>query len=258
VCMPVERGGPPLLARLGRDRAKQKKRLNSLMRFVGLGVEPSYHSLAAHRGRVLARHGVGRVIDVGANVGQYAGGLRAAGYTGEIVSFEANPAAAAGLRAAAESDPGWRAEGVALGAVDGVLDLHVTVDSLSTSLLTPAAGDTYEFMAEAPQSVRVDVRPLDAFELTADGVATLLKLDVQGYELEVLAGAAATLAQVSAVECELSLVPLYDGQALVEDVVAHLRAAGLRPICLTRGFTDPASHEVIQLDGIFLRDGSAG
>jgi FkbM family methyltransferase len=225
---------------------------------MGLHVEPTYHSLAAHRGRVLAGCGIRRVIDVGANVGQYAAGLRSAGYTGEIVSFEANPEAAAGLRAAAESDRGWRAEGVALGAVDGVLDLHVTVDSLSTSLLAPSARGTYEFMAEAPEHVTVDVRPLDAFNLTGDGVPTLLKLDVQGYELEVLAGAAATLARVSAVECELSLVPLYDGQALVEDVVTHLRAAGLHPICLARGFTDPVTHEVVQLDGIFVRDRSSG
>lgn len=216
-------------------------------------MEPEYHSLAAHRSRIVADAGIARVIDVGANVGQYACALRHAGYEGDILSFEANPAAASRLRQAAAGDERWTIEGVALGSEPGSMPLHVTVDSLSTSLLVPSADEQYAFMAEAPESVVVEVRTLDSFHLSEDGSCTLLKLDVQGYELEVLRGAASTLAEVTAVECELSLAQIYEGQALIEDVVAHLRAAGFRPVCLSRGFTDPTSHEVIQVDGLFLR-----
>src|SRR4051812_5942223 len=201
--------GSMLTQALRGDRTARRLLAASLFGRVGLDVAPTYHSLADHRARVLTVHGIGRVIDVGANVGQYASGLRRAGYSGEIVSFEANPAAAGELRSAADGDPRWRAESVALGAGNGELELHVTVDSLSTSLLDPSAADVYGFMTETPQTLTVEVRPLDAFALTADGVATLLKRDVQGYELEVLKGAADTLARVAAVECELSLVPLY-------------------------------------------------
>ena len=222
---------------------------------LGLQVEPAYHSLEQQRRRILECRAVGRVIDVGANVGQYAGELRHAGYRGEIVSFEANPVAAGELEARAAGDRRWSVEGVALGSRPATTRLHVTVDSLSTSLLSPSADGQYAFMSEEPDQVDVEVRTLDSFALTRDDVPTLLKLDVQGYELEVLRGAAATLAGVCAVESELSLVPLYEGQALVEDVVGHLRAAGFHPVCLSRGFTDPTTHEVIQVDGLFVRGG---
>jgi len=221
---------------------------------LGLQIEPAYHGLAAHRRASLANLGITRVVDVGANVGQYAGALRRAGYAGDIVSFEANPAAARRLQLAAAGDRRWRIESMALGPEPGSTKLHVTVDSLSTSLLAPTADTQYAFMIEAPESVVVEVRTLDSFLLTKDKAPTLLKLDVQGYELEVLRGASKTLEEVAAVECELSLVPLYEGQALIEDVVGHLRAAGFRPVCFPRGFTDPTSHEVIQVDGLFLRD----
>lgn len=245
-----------LTTRLSHARRSRLKELaGATLGPLGLQVEPEYHSLAAHRRRILEGLAIARVIDVGANVGQYAGALRRDGYVGDIVSFEANPTSASELELNAAGDRRWRVEGVALGPEPGSTRLHVTVDSLSTSLLAPTADEQYEFMAEASGSTPVEVRTLDSFALVGDGTPTLLKLDVQGYELEVLRGAVRTLGEVAAVECELSLVQLYDGQAMIEDVVGHLRAAGFRPVCLSRGFTNPTSHEVIQVDGLFLRGG---
>jgi FkbM family methyltransferase len=78
-------------------------------------------------------------VDVGANVGQYAESLRDMGYHEQIVSFEVNPDAAALLRQAAAGDATWRVEGYALGALPGSSELHLTVDSMSTSLLKPGS-----------------------------------------------------------------------------------------------------------------------
>lgn len=235
------------------DRSTRKAAIDSAFRRVGLRAEPRYHMLDAHRRALLRDQHITRVLDVGANVGQYARSLRSDGYVGDIVSFEPNPSAAAALVQTAAGDARWHIEPVALGSTAGSLRLHVTVDSLSTSLLAPNAEYGYGFMDEVQEEVEVEVKLLDDINTSVSGSATLLKLDVQGFELEVLRGAERTLQSVAAVECELSLVPLYHGQALIEDVVAHLRHAGLHPVCLVRGFTDPKTHEVVQVDGLFVR-----
>ncbi|MEO7071319.1 MAG: hypothetical protein ABI131_12610 [Nostocoides sp.] len=50
-----------------------------------------------------------------------------------------------------------------------------------------------------------------------------------------------------------SLRPAYEGSALLEKVIGHLRSAGFLPITLTRGYADPGSHDVFQMDGLFAR-----
>ncbi|MBK7274480.1 MAG: FkbM family methyltransferase [Actinomycetales bacterium] len=212
--------------------------------------------LAAHRGAAYS-HALDRPCpDVGANTGQYAKALLASGYQGLVTSLEPNPRAAKELRATAAGRPAWTVHEVALTSSEGRMTLHVTDDSQSTSLLVPTAD--YAFM-QKNHEVEVDTQTLDAFgpfASPADAKGLLLKMDVQGFEGDVLRGAARTLESCSVVECELSTVELYAGQALMEEVIAQLRRAGLFPVALVRGFTDPTSHNVIQYDGIFARSGS--
>ena len=82
-----------------------------------------------------------------------------------------------------------------------------------------------------------------------------LKLDVQGSELSVLRGAERTLERVEVVETELSLVELYEGQALLPDVYAHLTQRGFGIWFLEPVFRDSSSGELLQLDGLFARRG---
>lgn len=233
------------------DRDARRRWVSSVFGKVGLAVEPTYHGLAAQRAAILSERAVGCVVDVGANTGQYATDIRSHGYEGPIVSFEANPLVTPLLQRKAALDPRWVTHGCALGAQAGRMPLNITVDSLSSSLLQPS-DDRYAFMAPARSQPTVAVRTLDSFDLDAHGPLHI-KLDVQGFELEVLRGAAATVGRAVSVECELSLTPLYRGQALIEDVTGLLRKAGFAPIGFHRGFTDPDSHYVQQVDGLFLR-----
>jgi FkbM family methyltransferase len=204
------------------------------------------------RARVLAAQGVGLVLDVGANTGQYAGHLRAERYAGRIVSFEPAGAAFATLAAAAQGDSRWEARRCAVGATAGTLELRTYEDSRHNSGLAPSPGRP---MPPVQSVESVPVVALDALRddawTPADAIA--LKIDVEGLEGAVLDGAADLLTCVRVVEIELSTIPLNDGQPLLPEIATRLYAAGLRLTSLRPIWTDPASGALVQADGIFER-----
>jgi hypothetical protein len=82
----------------------------------------------------------------------------------------------------------------------------------------------------------------------------MLKLDVQGFEGTVLAGATETIGQFAAAQMELSYVPLYDGQWLANDVTELLTKHGYELWMFdSAAMYDPESGRLLQSDGIFVR-----
>ncbi len=228
---------------------------------LGLHVTRIDNTLPFKRRRLLEEHAVDVVLDVGANVGGYVAELRRHGYGGRIVSFEPIAAAWAELERRHGGDARWRGVHTALGERDGSAELHVAGNVVSSSLRAVTARSVQAAAATATARVeRISVARLDSLRgrLLAPGERALLKIDVQGFEREVLAGARDTLAQVVALELELSLVELYAGQALLPEMMALAAQLGFRPVWLERGFKDPASGHLLQMDGLFLLDVSAG
>ena len=208
------------------------------------------------RRSVLERYGISVVVDVGANTGQFGRTVRAEGYRGRIVSFEPVADAFDELARRAARDPAWDCRRLALGDRDGVAEIHVAGNSVSSSLLTVL--DRHVAAAPGSRTARTESVPIACLDSVAGEVlpvagAAYLKLDVQGAELAVLRGAEANLARVAAIEAELSLVPLYEGQPLFAEVVRRLDAAGFALVSVEQGFTDPATGELLQLDGLFVR-----
>jgi hypothetical protein len=80
-----------------------------------------------------------------------------------------------------------------------------------------------------------------------------LKIDVQGYEKQVLEGAPRVLGSCRAVIAEMSLLPLYEGQVLAKELWNQLTEQGFEPWSLEPGFRHPATGRMLQLDGIFVR-----
>ena len=196
------------------------------------------------------------VLDVGANDGQYGSLLRRNGYSGKIISFEPLLSAFSNLTRISERDPAWKAHNIALGSEAGYCDINVSKNSASSSLLLML--DAH--LRNAPQSQyigkeRIQVETLDkAVRLENDDIA-MLKVDTQGFERQVLEGAAETLKNVSLIECELSLVPLYGGQDLIMPMLDFIQGKGFRPVSFERVFSDPTSGYALQVDGIFCRKG---
>lgn len=210
----------------------------------------------------LAHHGVDLVVDVGANDGGYARGLREGGYAGPILSLEPLTSAHARLEARAAGDDQWFvAPRMALGDSARELDIHIAGNSTSSSLLDMGAAHR----DAAPESSyvgseRVMVRRLDQVRHPAidTAQAMFLKVDVQGFEMPVLRGAQGLLERIRGIQLELSVIELYAGQELHRAVVDHLARQGFGLWNLIPGFADPASGRMLQYDGVFFRDPAPG
>jgi FkbM family methyltransferase len=201
------------------------------------------------------------VFDVGANIGQYGLSLRKCGFTGRIVSFEAIPSVHARLSAVAAADGDWIvAPCCALGRAPGEARINVAGNSVSSSLLSmhdahlKAAPDSRYLASETVRLERLDdiARPL----LPKDG-RLFLKVDTQGYEEEVLAGADLVLKSVSAMQLELSVVPLYRGAPGLRRILELCEGLGFQLHGLIPGFYEEKSGRLLQMDGLFLRNGTS-
>ena len=205
----------------------------------------------------LNRFGVDLVLDVGANVGQFASELRSVGYRGNLVSYEPLSGAHRALLAAASRDAKWRVHPrCAIGDHDGEINFNIAGNSVSSSVLpmmeshsSAAEGSAY-VGAETVPIYRLDsVVPMD---LAGSG-RPFLKIDTQGSEWQVLDGAGKTLARVQGVLCELSLVALYQGQRLWMDLIHRLENEGFVLWSIQQGFTDPRDGRTLQIDATFFR-----
>jgi FkbM family methyltransferase len=172
------------------------------------------------------------------------------------VSFEPLSSAFAALCAAATNDRAWECVNLALGNHDGTALIGVSRDLVSSSLLPVTNGYTRSIPGgTSVEQQRVRTARLDSI---ASGYWSRddcihLKLDVQGYEKEVLLGANLTLAQVVSLEVEMSLVELYRGQPLLDDMVGMLQGFGYALVWIQPLYIDPSSGYLWQVEGLFAR-----
>jgi FkbM family methyltransferase len=238
------------------SRAHFYAAVQGILRKIGLNITRASNTLDYKRRFLLQRCGVDVVLDVGANVGQYVRRLRSMGYSSRVVSFEPIRAAYEQLSIIAKVDPRWECFHLALGGSDSEMSLNISRDLVSSSLLPVSE----RYVRAVPNGVRIDRETVRLVRLDSLSGKLLrpderahLKLDVQGYELEVLLGATDTLKHVYSIESEMSLVPLYKGQYLIADIVQFLNGRGFDLIWLERGFIDPHSGYLLQVDGLFQR-----
>jgi FkbM family methyltransferase len=146
----------------------------------------------------------------------------------------------------------------ALGNRDGEAEFRVSQSLASSSVLRMLESHVDAFPRTGCTETRtVPIRRLDTVrpELGITGDA-LLKLDVQGFELEVLQGAVETLPAVRHVLVEISVVPLYRGAPLFEGIFDFLRDHGLRFVAPLEELAHPATGRLLQFDALFSRPGS--
>ncbi|WP_332658254.1 FkbM family methyltransferase [Brevundimonas sp.] len=209
---------------------------------------PSYQAQQA-----LADSRIDSVIDVGANRGQYASEVRRSRPDVAIHSFEPLPEPFEVLARAAAADPRRSAYNVALGRTAAIQRMMISRNDESSSLLpTHAALTDSAPQTEAVGVIDVEVRTLDSYG-PGLGDRLFLKVDAQGYESEVIAGAGDVLKRALYVQLEVSLTPLYEGAPRPFEILKTMDEAGFVIHTLTPVFSDRRSARLMQADVLFSR-----
>lgn len=192
------------------------------------------------------------VVDGGSNRGHTVARLRQAFPESTIHAFEALPDLARSIRARFADDARLVVHGAALGAEGGSIRFHRNRSDVTSSVLTPSAlkrryqGDN----VDPVEDVEVVVLPLrDAVAEPID----VLKLDLQGFEIEALRGLGERLAEVRVLLTEVEFAPLYDGQPLFGDVDVFLRRAGFRLFHLYDVWSHP-DGQITSGDAIYVNE----
>jgi FkbM family methyltransferase len=213
--------------------------------------------LAAVEHRAALSRPLNTVIDIGANRGQFSLAARAAAPKSNIVAFEPLEAPANTFRTVFQSDSGTRLVQAAIGESSALQLMHVSARDDSSSLLEITALQEEIFPGTKEASITtVKVGPLAEFvDRNEIKSPALLKLDVQGFELQALEGCRSLITSFDYVYCECSFVELYSGQALAPKVVQWLSERGF-PLCGVFNTSFDGRGQPIQADFLFSRNGA--
>ena len=224
----------------------------------GFDIIPSYYVKHPILLRLehIAGSGYDLVLDVGANTGQFAKEIRYNGYKQKIISFEPLDECFKVLSEAAKNDPLWEVSHHALGEKPEQLSINISENRYSSSILNIG---TSHLEAEPKSQVyttqEISVICLDDIYsgICSPSDKVFFKIDTQGYELKVLSGAEKCLKNISGLQVEMSLRVLYDSQPLFYDIYNYLTNYGFKLVSLEPSFIDASTHELLQVDGLFLR-----
>jgi len=209
---------------------------------------------------VLEQNAIDLVLDVGANLGQFGSQLRQSSkYRGRIVSFEPVRHVYEQLRSRAAADPLWEAHCMALGSRNATAEINVSSESDFTSFLPLERYATEQFNnhPSTAGTEMVEVRRLeDVLGEVAPGwedARIFLKLDTQGYDLEVFAGLGSAVGSMRILLSELSLIPVYAGMPHLTESIARYEEAGFGIVGMYPVSREASTRCVIEFDCLMVR-----
>ncbi|MBL8995225.1 MAG: FkbM family methyltransferase [Spirochaetia bacterium] len=194
-------------------------------------------------------------LDVGANSGQSVRLFRDMFPKAHIHSFEPLADLAENIRAQFAGDSRLTVHQTALGAKKETASIQRSAYSQSSSLLemNPLHRRHFPHTSKTHRET-IDVQTLDDLWPTLGAKKeVLLKIDVQGFEKFVLQGARRSLRHIRIIIVEVSLIPLYRGEAMAEEIHRSLLKEGFHYAGSFDQLLSPIDGEILQQDAIYIK-----
>jgi FkbM family methyltransferase len=227
-------------------------RIKKIIRQFGFDINDEINTKTA----LLSEHDINVVLDVGANTGQYGMRSRIDGYQGKIISFEPLASAFAELCRKAKQDSLWLTSRSALGDYDGKTVINVSKKSVFSSILERSSLLAKNHPdSDYLEKEQITIAKLDTIfqEYCQPEDNIFLKIDTQGYEKNVLAGASNSLDKITGLQLEVSLKErLYQGELLMQDVIDFLAKKGFTLVSL-EPLHGMLKSDLLQADALFFR-----
>lgn len=243
-------------------RTALKKILDNLLHPVGLNIERYFgKDLALKKLVQLAKeNNIDLLIDVGANTGQFTLKMIEAGFDKQVISFEPLSSAYPALMKNASLYNNWKVfDKCAIGDMDGEIQINISLNSHSSSILQI----NKEHTDAAPSAAFIDkemvaIKKLSSISSEFNSFKRiLLKIDTQGFEKNVIAGAEELIKEkVKIIQLEMSLLPLYEGVMPFEEMVKYLDKLNFKPLFYSPGYIDRTTEQIQQIEGYFIKNDS--
>jgi FkbM family methyltransferase len=202
-------------------------------------------------------YGVDFVIDVGANKGQSGLEYRQFGFEGPILSLEPIEYLFKELQSNAGGDPKWKTRQIAAGSKRGSATINVSGGHAGASSLRTM---TDNVLRNAPdqavvrqEEIQVDTLHNILTDVYPTGSRAFAKIDVQGFENEVLSGLAGSEQKLAGIQIEGSLISNYDGETLLIEMIPRIYAMGFALVKIEEAWGNPKTREIYQLNAVFFR-----
>lgn len=195
------------------------------------------------------------VLDIGANVGQFALAISYLLPEAKIYSFEPLPECFEELIFKIKNNSNIEVFNVALGDESGSLSFRRNAHNFSSSFLEMANLHMTAFPESAKSEMtEVNIERLDDFAKNLEiKESCLVKIDVQGFEDKVLNGGMETICKASIIIIETSFYTLYENQPLFDDIYLTLKRHKYLYTGAFNSLKDPNSGQILQEDSIFVK-----
>jgi FkbM family methyltransferase len=197
------------------------------------------------------------IFDIGANVGEFAGAMELLFPGATIFSFEPLPQCYSALEQRMRNYPHFKGFNMGLAESSGEKSIFLSSSAPSSSFRPMAQlhKDAFPF-SKGSQEVKVKIERLDDVMRTISYEGpTLIKIDVQGFEDQVIKGGLETVRRADTLIVETSFRTLYEGQPLFGDIYELVRDQGFQFVGIQDSLSDHRDGQVLQIDSVFEKLG---
>ncbi len=227
-----------------------------IIKFIKNKIKDKLNKPLKRRKKLLSHFGITKILDVGANTGQYATELRKIKFEGQIVVFEPISSVFEVLKKNLNADSKCSFKNFALGDKNETKTINISKNLASSSFFSRAKHlDESAKYTEYISEEKVEIKVLDSiFDSICDSNdVVFLKLDTQGYEKNILNGAQESLKKIKGIQIELAIKPSYDGAPGFKEIYKILEDSGFTLFSVEEGFEDEKTGQLFEIDAIFFR-----